>query len=254
MKSVLYTEYISLEEVLLQKEIFIVANDSGQFFMCFDYYAPKEAKLWYKFSIDPFDIDFLKFKRVDYGIITDDDFTNKGLEMVFRYLHTCRRDLVSKNVNFVKYIFFRGGKASNSIKKLQDKKWRKKSCTKEDYYGRIDLGRFDRIKHRITQKVKTWLEHVYQEYNYMDNSIEYIQEYYKNWVILVDIIQRQKDTMISPIWRFIRSRDIHSFKDFYYTWKKVVNGDIHVRGIGERDIQKFHDTLHMTLLEKLYWD
>ena len=254
MKSILCSDYITYEDVMNQKEIFVISNDNGTFFLCFDYYAPKEAKIWYKFTIDPFDIEFLQFKRLDYGIITDDDFSKEGLSTSFRYFHTCRKDLVNKNTNFVSEIFFRGGKPLNTIKKIQEKPWRKKLYSKEDYYGLIDIKRFYRIKSKITSSVKTWLYHIYQEYNFLDKSLEYIRDYYNKWVILVDLIQEQKESIIKPIWRFINSNNIHSFKDFYYAWKKVVNKDIYIRGVGREDIEKFHNLLNLLVLEKFYWE
>lgn len=241
MKKMLCDEYITYEDVMSQQEIFCVAsNSSGVFFLCFDYYAPVDAKLWYKFSVDPFDIDFLKFKRVDYGIFRKDKFTNNGLSTMLKYLHTCKAEYASKNANLLNETFFRGGKPSITIKKLIESKRLK---NKEEKYGKLDLNRLYRIKSRLTSKVKTWLERLYQEYNFFDNSIEYIQEYYNNWTILVQTIQNQKESIIEPIWRFIKSHKIHSFGDFILEWKKVVNREIHVRNVGYSDVIDFYETI-----------
>ena len=243
MRRILSDEYVSYDDVMCQNEIFIVAANDGNFFMCFDYYAPKKAKLWYKFSINPFDIDFLKFKRVDYGIFNRDEFIINGLQIMFDYLHTCREDLTLKNANILSDVFFRGGKMTNSLNKIKELKWRKKSISKEDYYGRINRDRVYRVKSRLTNKTKDWLKRIYQEYNFMDNSIEYIKDYYVNWVVLVETIQNQKENMIEPIWKFIKRYNIHSFKEFYYNWKKVVDKEIHVRNVGYSDVVRFYDIL-----------
>ena len=249
MRKLLCNEYISYEDVMSQSEIFCVSSINGCFFLCFDYYAPAEAKLWYKFSIDPFDTDFLKFKKMDYGIITKDDFSNNGLEITFKYLHTCKTSEAHKNSNLLNEIFFRGGKPSITIKKLQDMKWSRKKLNKEDIYGKIELSRVYRLKSRLTTKVKTWLKRIYQEYNFLDNSIKYIKEYYNKWLILVETIQDQKESMISPLWRFIESYDIHSFDEFIEKYKKVVNKEIHIRGIGYDDILYFYGII--TMIKKI---
>ena len=177
--------------------------------MCFDYYAPEDAKLWYKFSIDPFDIDFLKFRRVEYGIFTNDKFTNKGLSTMFKYLHTCKAENALKNANLLNEVFFRGGRLSITAKKLSESRIK----NKEEKYGNITMDRIYRMKSRLTSKFKSLLERLYLEYNFMDNSIEYIQKYYSNWVILVQTIQNQKEYMIEPIWKFIKTYNIHSLND-----------------------------------------
>lgn len=232
MKKILCDEYVSYDDVMMQQEIFCLASGStGTFFLCFDYYAPIEAKLWYKFSVVPFDIDFLKFRRVGYSIFSKGSFANKGLSIMLRYLHTCKAENALKNTNLLNEVFFRGGKPSVTIRKLSNSKTK----NKEEKYGKLDLNRLYRIKGKLTSTVKLWLQRLYREYNFMDNSIEYIQKYYNNWVILVNTIQEQKEAVINPIWNFIKSRRIHSLRDFYDYWDLVATGDIKVRYVTRED-------------------
>ena len=56
-------------------------------------------------------------------------------------------------------------------------------------------------------------------------------------------IQEQKEAIIEPIWRFVKSYKIHSFEDFIVNWKRVVNREIHVRNIGYSDVIDFYNTI-----------
>ena len=236
MKKILSDDYISYEDVMTQDEIYVVTNPDGQFFLCFDYYAPAEAKLWYKFSINPFDIDFLKFIKMDFGAVTKGEFSKGGLQRTLSYFHTCRQDLIEINTNFINEVFFAGGVATTKIKNLQ-----KKNDT--DTFGRLNVERFYRLKSNLTNKFKSWLKRIYQEYNFLDNSLEYIEDYYNKWIILVNIIQDQKVAIIDPIWRFIKSYEIHSLHEFYLMWQRVVKKEIHVRNIGYNDVLNLNTIL-----------
>ena len=51
---------LKLEDVLNAQNIFCIFTGEGNFFLCLDeWMCPAEYKTWYKFSINPFDIDFL---------------------------------------------------------------------------------------------------------------------------------------------------------------------------------------------------
>lgn len=188
MKYNLYEETISYEQVMNSGEIFVVAGEDGTFFLCFDWYAPSSAKLWYKFSTNPFDIDFLKFKKVDYGFINK---TNNK-HMIFkaiRYLYG------EYNLELLYNSFFKGGMISNIAKKLN-----------------VPYGRIVRAKKQYTKEIKKWLERIFREYNFLDDSIEYINEYYNNWIVLVDDIQKRTNREI--LWRFVEEHKIHNFNEF----------------------------------------
>lgn len=188
MKYNLYQETISYKDVMNSGEIFAVAGEDGVFYFCFDWYAPTIAKLWYKFSINPFDIDFLKFVKIDYGFIKPKENKHmiyKGI----RYLYG------EYNLELLYKSFFRGGMITNIAKKLN-----------------VPSGRISRAKRKYTVEIKKWLERIFKEYNFLDDSIEYIKEYYNNWIVLVDDIQKRTNKEV--LWRFIEEHKIHSFSEF----------------------------------------
>jgi hypothetical protein len=169
-------------------EIFAVAGEDGTFFFCFDWYAPSEAKLWYKFSINPFDIDFLKFKRIDYGFINK----RKCKHMIYKGIRYFYNDY---NIELLYNSFFRGGMITNIAKKLK-----------------VPSGRISRAKRRYTIEIKKWLERIFREYNFLDDSLEYINDYYYNWVILVNDLQTRTNREL--LWKLIDENKIHNYSNF----------------------------------------
>jgi hypothetical protein len=188
MKYSLHQETISYKEVMNSGEIFVVAGEDGTFFFCFDWYAPMEAKLWYKFSVNPFDIDFLKFKRIDYGFIDK----NKCRHMCYKAIRYIYNEY---NMKLLYNSFFKGGTITNIAKKLK-----------------VPSGRISRAKRKYTIEIKKWLERIFREYNFMDDSLEYINEYYNNWVILVNDLQPRKNR--ESLWKLIDENNIHSYSEF----------------------------------------
>ena len=230
-------------------EIFISYGFEGSFFLCFDYYAPTEAKLWYKFSLDPFDIDFLKFRKVDYGIMKNDTSIKFSTDVIFKYLHVCRECFMEKNINFLTEIFFQGGKTSNAIKRIDKKVKAPKGVTKEEYFGKLNVNRAYRLKSRFTNKIKQWLYRIFLEYNFLDNSIEYIHDYYDKWVILVSIIQDRTENVTEELWKFIYKHEIHNFDQFIIEWNKVISREIKIN-LPFRDIVIFNNIVQILYREK----
>lgn len=200
----LYKDYIEYEDIINSKEIFIVPGESGTFFLCFDWYAPEEAKLWYKFSINPFDIDFLKFRKMESGFISKND----GLVLFDKFIsYLTKSKSIDKKV--LHDSFFTGGKIINFARA-------------NDYKS----SKISKLKARYTKLIKDWIKRLYKEYNFMDDSIEYIKDYYCNWVTLIDYIYTRPDT--NNLWTFIEEHKIKNVVDYwveltYYLSKYMKN-------------------------------
>ena len=253
MRKSICGNYATYEEVMNTKEIFGIITNDGTFFLCFDYYAPEEAKLWYKFSINPFDLDFLKFKKIDYyGLFEKNDpyITLDGLEKMLDYTHSCDSKFTSKNAHFLNEIFFNGGKITTTINELNKYK---EMCDKvgdkriEIYGDNLTSKRAYRLKHKFTIKIKEMLSRIYKQYDFMDDSLEYINKYYYNWVILVDKLQKQKFIETEILYDFIDKYEIVSLLDFYYTWEKVIDGKIKLKKTNYKDISLLYNEILMLM-------
>ena len=78
----------------------------------------------------------------------------------------------------------------------------------------------------------------------MDDSIEYIKEYYDNWVILVNIIQQKEESITNELWKFIDNNDIHNFNEFMLEWKRVINGEIKIN-LSRRELAIFDNSVQI---------
>ena len=83
-------EYISIEAVLNSDNIMILQGTDGSYFINLDPWEETEAaKEWFRFSLDPFDLDFLKFHRLGEGFIKSGVKTFGKLYNTFEYLNVC---------------------------------------------------------------------------------------------------------------------------------------------------------------------
>ena len=151
---------LSLEEVLESKNIFIITypNSKGVYFICMDdWYVPSDNKRWYKLSLNPFDIDFLKIVYVGTGFFKDVPRSRHLLTFTVKHFNLSKASNVSR---LLYKTYFRGGYITNSINEYN-----------KEFGTEYKASKIYSLKNRITKKVKTWLTRVYKEYNFFDNSL-----------------------------------------------------------------------------------
>ena len=227
---------LKLEDVLNARNIFCIFTGEGNFFLCLDeWMCPAEYKTWYKFSINPFDIDFLKFVYIGRGIFKEDGTGSRlGIDCVIKYFNINKKH--QKISNLLNETFFNGGYVTNAISKYNSK-----------YNTNYSPSKIYALRSKITNAIKTWLSRLYKQYNFFDNSIEYIKEYFENWVMIVDQIQSMVDNnkSIDNIYDFIDKYNIRDTKTFLKLWKSMVL-------TGKVDIYKFEkdisESFYRTLL------
>ena len=221
-------EYITLEDVINSKDIMMVAGEAGTFFINLDSWdTPEEEKEWYKFTIDPFDIDFLKFRRMEEGFIKNGVRTFGKIYIVFKYLkvsNTKRSAVYSAAINSV---FF----SKNSIKTTLDKFNQNKDRP-------VSYSAFYNVRNKFKNKIKIWLERIFKEYNNFDNSLEYIKEYYDKWIVLVNGIQTFNTDKQNVLWRFINRYNIHNKDQFVVAWN--LEDRINLKGLSDYDIKRIN--------------
>jgi len=212
MKYTNVKEYITLEDVLVSNNIMVIPGEDGIYFINIEpWKTPEKDKHWYRFSINPFDIDFLKFRIMDQGIIKYGPMSFSKIYTLFKYLNISNNDKYNaKYSNIVNRCFFSGLDFKKCIEEYN-----------KSYYHSYNISyrRFIGIRSNLKEKIKIWLERLFKEYNNFDNSIEYIQEYYKKWVLLVKLIQTTDDSIQNILWKFIDDNDVHSLLDFIRKWK-----------------------------------
>lgn len=224
---------LSLEEVLESKNIFIITypGSKGVYFICMDdWYVPSDNKRWYKLSLNPFDIDFLKIVYVGTGFFKDVPRSRHLLTFTVKHFNLSKASNVSR---LLYKTYFRGGYITNSINEYN-----------KEFGTEYKASKIYSLKNRITKKVKTWLTRVYKEYNFFDNSLEYIREYYQKWVILVETIQKEfnSDSKINNIYDFIREYNIKNTLDFLQLWHDLVlSGKLDIDGISNDVSKRFYN-------------
>lgn len=231
----MYSSEIKLEDVLNSQNIFCIFTGEGNFFLCMDeWMCPAEYKSWYKFSINPFDIDFLKFVYVGRGLFKEDATSRLGIDCVIKYFNINKKHY--KISNLLNEVFFEGGYITNAVTRYNTGHGTKHAA-----------GTIYHYRSKITNAIKTWLSRLYKEYNFFDNSIEYIKEYFESWVMIVDQIQATIDNnkTINSIYDFINKYNIRDTNTFLKLWKSMVL-------TGKVDIYKFEkdisESFYRTLL------
>jgi hypothetical protein len=225
IRKVYVQEELTLEDILEAKDIFITYGKEGTFFLNFDNWdVPVEAKTWYKFSIDPFDLDFLKIVKMEMGFLNMNRSGYADLDIMFRYLNISSDIYSTRNSILMYHVFFEHDTIKNIVNKLHNE-------IVDDSLGVINTTKVYNLKSKIKKRTKEWFSRIFREYNNNDNSLEYIQDYYNNWVLLVELIQTMKIDEQNILWKFINSYNIHSFKEFCNEWSKVKSGEIRVKGL-----------------------
>lgn len=206
-------EYITVEDVIKSKNIMMIGGEEGVFFINLDpWETPIRSKEWYKFSINPFDEDFLKFRRMEEGFVKYTVGSYRKIYSAAKYVNLSSNiRKLTINIALLTVAFFAGG---NDLKDSVDNFNRVNTNDKD-----IPYETFYAIKNKFKKRIIEWLENVFREYNNLDNSIEYIKEYYFNWVILVDTIQKINNrAKYHILWRLIVRHGIHSINDFKTVW------------------------------------
>jgi hypothetical protein len=223
-------EELTLEDILEAKDIFITYGRDGTFYLNFDNWdVPEKAKIWYKFSINPFDLYFLKIVKIGEGFLDMYKSGYADLDIIFKYLNISSDIYSTRNSILIYHVFFEHDTVKNITNKLHDE-------IIDDSLGVINTAKVYNLKSKIKNRTKEWFSRIFREYNNNDNSLEYIQEYYNNWVLLVELIQTMKFDEQNILWKFINEYDIHSFTEFCEYWNKVKDGEIKVRGLTKYDI------------------
>jgi hypothetical protein len=207
----------------------LIPGENGVFFINLDPWGvPVEDKEWFKFSIDPFDIDFLKFHRIQEGCFNQENTDYKDVAKMLEYLGVCGKSVSSRNAFILFHTFYVNDTMKNVLNYIN----------KLDYKNKdVSYQMFHRIKLKYKNSIKLWLERLFREYNEFDNSLEYIQDYYNNWVRLVSFIQQFTGTAKRHIlWRFMDRYKIKSFDQFISLWKsEVLDNKIHLKGLSKED-------------------
>jgi RNAse (barnase) inhibitor barstar len=197
-----------------------------------DWYVPSDNKRWYKLSLNPFDIDFLKIVYVGTGFFKDVPRSRHLLTFTVKHFNLSKASNVSR---LLYKTYFRGGYITNSINEYN-----------KEFGTEYKASKIYSLKNRITKKVKTWLTRVYKEYNFFDNSLEYIKEYYQKWVMLVETIQKEfnSDAKINTVYEFIKEFNIRSTLEFLQIYDALVlPGKLDIEGLEQSISKKFYDKL-----------
>ena len=221
-------EYIKLDDILKSHNVMLIPGENGVFFINLDPWdVPLEDKEWFKFSIDPFDIDFLKFHRIQEGCFNQENTDYKDITKMLEYLGVCNKSVSDRNGFILFHTFYVQDTMKNVLNYINELDTRNKN---------VSYQMFHRIKLKYKNSIKLWLERLFREYNEFDNSLEYIQEYYNNWVRLVLFIQNFDTSKRHIIWRFMDRYKIKSFDQFIILWKsEVLDNKIYLRGLSKED-------------------
>lgn len=217
-------EQLPLKDVLSSDNIYITGGNQCIFFLNFDSWdVPVEEKNWYKFSINPYDADFLKFVSIGHNFFDKKTDNVKEFECIIRYLKIfSEAETAHRNSSILYKLFYENGSAKDILE----------ANNIMLTYQYITL-----IKRTIRYKLYNWLEKIFEEYNELDDTIDYMRDYYNNWITLVDKIQMFPANKYNIIWRFIKKNDIHSVDDFSKIWFHVVEDDVEIRGLSKYDKQ-----------------
>lgn len=216
-------EYISIEAVLNSDNIMILRGIDGSYFVNLDPWEETEAaKEWFRFSLDPFDLDFLKFHRLGEGFIESGVKTFGKLYNTFEYLNICSNKNLARYSCMIEKVFFYRGSSNKALEEFN-----------MNTDNKISYQTLIRVKSIFKSKCKMWLQRIFQEYNEFDNSIEYIKLYYKRWILLVELVQTFNNTKQNALWRFIKNNKIKSLNQFecYFKSKDKFN----IRGLSDND-------------------
>lgn len=244
MRYINASEYITIDDVLKSDNIMVIPEEDGVFFINLDpWNTPEEAKYWYRFSTNPFDIDFLKFHIIDQGIITYGVRSFSKIYTLFKYLNVIDNKNNVKYANITNECFFSGLNFKKTIEKYNNSGVHK-------YH--ISYNGFINTRNKLQDGIRIWLERLFKEYNNFDNSIEYIQEYYSKWVVLVKFIQTMDTVKQNILWMFIEKENIHSLKDFVIIWKieSKIRHNEKLKGLSFIDIDYINTVLDINEYSK----
>lgn len=227
---------ISFDKVIEAKDLFCIMGENGVFFICIDPYDTIDKdKEWYKFSLDPYDIDFLKFKSVGAYFIDPDTLIGgkgkkNGIEMMMRYLGLfLNLEHIYHNSQILRDVYF----SNDNMKSMSEKMIKKKNC--EKIYGKsLSTEKIYKLKRTFTSQIRLWIHRVYKHYNFFDDSLKYIKVYYNDWIRLLNFIHKHSDdfNIFSGLWRFVENYNIKTVEDFI----REINAVKHIRGISDADL------------------
>lgn len=136
-------EKLKLEDVLEAKDIFITYGRDGVFFLNFDPWdIPEEAKIWYKFSIDPFDPEFLEIVKLEYGFLNKGRASYSDLDMIFRYLGICSDIYSPRSAILIYHVFFDNDTIKNIVNRLKNE-------IVDESLGVINMNKVAMLKNKI---------------------------------------------------------------------------------------------------------
>ena len=215
--------YISVEKVKQSRNIYITGGIEGTFFICIDPWdTPEEQKRWWKFSTNPFDLDFMKFVSVGRCFLNSKLDYVKDVDAIFRYLMVFSDEVSSlKNASIIHKIFYTNGTISEVLEKNRNIK-----MTKQYVY---------QIKVKWREAIINWLNKLFDQFDRETNTIEYFEKYYNDWIRLVDKIQMMPREKYNILWRFINLYDIKSYRDFALNWKAVLKNNVSIKGLSKYD-------------------
>ena len=213
-------EEISLNEILKSKDIFLIPGENGVFFINIDpWYAPDSEKEWYSFSINPFDIGFMKFEYIG-RIFKKSDMKLDNLKLLFKYLDLFPNTL-NRNCKYIYNLFF-----DNYKTKAENK----------NYFGQYA------IKYKIA--VQHWLEVLFKYYD--DTTIDNIEKYYKEYISMVNLIYSKYG---APIHRMIFNpsktiKTLYELKKFVENY--LINGKVHIRYVTDAIVSELYKDIKLT--------
>lgn len=234
--------YISYEEIIKANTLFAIYDVDGNFYICMDDYKCSEAqKKWYKLSLNPYDLDFLKFRFVGKGYITRSSIGSYGkssrIYRMLNYLGVFKNNEFCRyNSNILRNIYF----GTSNKRSLKDRAKGISNHSNRDwlYGGEVNYSKIYRIKQVFTNKIKIWLKRLYKFYNQFDNSLEYIHEYYNRWVLLVNFTYKELSCNTRDyIWKFIEHYKVSSLDDFMFK----INSMDYLRNVSRKDLRFIKD-------------
>lgn len=221
-----------MNELLNSKHLYVCYGDAedGTFFICNDWMAPEDKKMWYKFSTCPWDIDFLEFVPLEKGFYKKKQ-TPHALMILLKYFNIRSRNCLL-DARAIDSVFFKGGYVTTALDKFNKKNNEKVSTT-----------RLYMLRQKLTNAIKLFIKRLYRFYNKMDNSFYYIKDYFLQWVFLVREIQDRfdDDNIIDDIYKFIATHQINNTLGFLKAWENnILLGREKIPKLSDRMARSFY--------------